>query len=108
MSATLKVFHVGEKCFTHFMNTRDDSIELRDEGGEVLLTYDFDAKVSNREGRMGRFYFEQLDGQPRWVYYEMPQQTRIVMGPDLFTAEVEVSRRYLGRLGGAAPLPAMA
>jgi hypothetical protein len=99
MSATIKVFRVGQKCFTHVMNTFDDSVELRDEDNEVLLIYRADAKVTNQQGRMGDFHVEYLDGQPRWVYYENALQTRIVLGPDLPTAEVEVSKRYIGQSG---------
>lgn len=102
MSATIKVFHVGEKCFTHVMNTDRDSVELRDEDDDILLTYGADAKVISQQGRIGDFCIEYLDGQPRWVYYEMPMQTRTVFGPDLRTAEVEISRRYIERSGAAA------
>ena len=100
MSATIKVFQVGNRRFTHFMNTRDDSIELRDEAGETLLRYDDGAKVSNPDGRMGHLHCEALDGQARWVYYELSQPQGLVLGPDLPTAEVEVSRRYIDRLHG--------
>ena len=53
---------------------------------------------------MGNFEAEYLDGQPHWVYYETgdsaargdpDQQTRIVFGPDLPSAEVELSKRYI-------------
>ena len=104
MSATIKVFHVGEKCFKHVMSAYHDLVELRDEDDEILLVYGADARVSNQEGRMGSFNVEYLDGQQRWVYYEMPLQTRIVLGPDLITAEVEVSKRYIGRFASAAEI----
>jgi hypothetical protein len=97
MTATIKIFQVGEKSFRHVMNTRHDSVELRDENDEILLNYGADARVTNQDGRKGHFYVEYLDGQPRWVYYEIPLETRIVYGPDLPMAEVEVSKRYLGR-----------
>jgi hypothetical protein len=102
MSATIKVFQVGEKRFRHVMNTMHDSVELRDEGNAILLTYGADARVSNHAGRMGNFNVEYLDGRPRWVFYEMPLETRIVLGPDLLTAEVEVSKRYIGKSAFAA------
>ena len=96
MSAAIRIFQVGEKCFTHVVNTYDGSVELHDENDEVLLVYGPDAKVTDREGRMGVFHNECLDGQLRWVYYERKCQTRTVLGPDLPSAEVEVSKRYIG------------
>lgn len=104
MSATIKIFHVGQRCFSHVLNTRHDSVELHDEFNEVLLVYGADARVRDQRGRRGNFESEYLDGQPHWVYYEPcnpgsqnapDQQTRIVFGPDLPTAEVEVSKRYI-------------
>lgn len=56
MSATIKVFQVGEKRFTHFMNSMNDSVQLRDEGNETLLTYGPGARVSNQRGRWGSFF----------------------------------------------------
>jgi len=97
MTATIKIFQVGEKCFKHVMNTKHDSVELRDEYDEILLNYGADARVTNQAGHIGNFYFEYLDGQTHWVYYEMPLQTRTVFGPDLPTAEVEVSKRFIDR-----------
>lgn len=41
------------------------------EENEVLLVHGADAKVRNSDGRMGDFYIEFLDGQPRWVYYDL-------------------------------------
>lgn len=109
MSATIKIFQVGEKSFFHVMNASHDSVELRNEGDETLLVYGADARVSNPDGRMGNFYVEFLGGQPSWVYYEMPLQTRTVFGPDLATAEVEVSKRYIGRSAAvAAAVPPVA
>ena len=96
MSATIKIFQVGNRSFSHVMNAYHDSVDLRDESNETLLTYGADARVSNHDGRMGSFYVEYLEGQPCWVYYEMPQQTRHVFGTDLQTAEVEVSKRFIG------------
>lgn len=99
MSATIKIFQVGEKLFSHVMNAYHDSVDLRDDGNETLLTFGADARVSNQDGRKGNFYVEYLEGQPHWVYYEMPLQTRHVFGPDLHSAEVEVSRRFIGSFG---------
>lgn len=99
MSATIKIFQVGEKIFSHVMNAYHDSVDLRDDGNETLLTYGADATVSNQDGRKGNFYVEYLEGQAHWVYYEMPLQTRHVFGPDLHTAEVEVSKRFIGNFG---------
>ena len=96
MSATIKIFQVGNRSFSHVMNAYHDSVDLRDESNETLLTYGPDARVSNHDGRKGSFYVEYLEGQPCWVYYEMPQQTRHVFGTDLQTAEVEVSKRFIG------------
>ena len=104
MSATIKIFHVGQRCFSHVLNTRHDSVELHDEFNEILLVYGADARVRDQRGRMGNFEAEYVDGQPHWVYYESSdrhdenapcEQTRIVFGPDLPTAEVEVSKRYI-------------
>ena len=96
MSAAIKIFQVNNKLFSHVMNDNHDSVELRDDDNETLLTYGADASVSNQDGRLGTFFVEYLEGQPRWVYYEMPLQTRFVYGPDLNSAELEVSRRFLG------------
>jgi hypothetical protein len=104
MMATIKIFQVGLKRYKHVKNTRHDSVELRDECDDMLqcdgmlLNFDAGARVTNHEGRMGDFYIENVDGQARWVYYELPLQTRTVFGPDLPTAELEVSKRYLGKL----------
>ena len=95
MSATIKVFQVGDKCYKHVMNEYHDSVELQGEENEVLLVYGADAKVRNSDGRMGDFYIEFLDGQPRWVYYDLPHQSRMVLSPDLHAAEVEVSKQYI-------------
>jgi hypothetical protein len=102
MTATIKIFQVGLQCFKHVMNTHRDTVELRDERDGILLNYGADARVTNHEGLMGNFYVEYVDGQPRWVYYELPLQTRTVFGPDLPTAELEVSKRYLGRFNSIA------
>ena len=40
MSATIKVFQVGEKCYRHVMNAYHDSVELQNESNEVLLVCD--------------------------------------------------------------------
>jgi hypothetical protein len=96
MSATIKIFQVNNKSFSHVMNDNHDSVELRDDGNETLLTYGADATVSDQDGRRGNFFVEYVEGQPRWVYYEMPLQTRFVYGPDLRSAEVDVSRRFIG------------
>ncbi len=108
MPATIKIFQVGEKLFTHVMNANHDSVELRDEGNETLLIYGADAKVSNQDGRQGNFYVEYLDGQPHWVYYEMPLQTRYICGPDLRTAEIEVSKRFIGNFNLLTAEPGLA
>lgn len=102
MSATIKIFQVGEKYFSHVMNAYHDSVDLRDESNETLLTYGSDARVTSPDGRMGSFSVEYLEGQPCWVYYEMPLQTRLVFGTDLHTAEVEVSKRFIGSFATAA------
>ena len=39
MSATIKVFYVGDRCFRHVMSSYHDQVELRDEDDETLLTY---------------------------------------------------------------------
>ena len=103
MSATIKIFQVGLECFRHVMNTLHDSVELRDERDGILLNYGADARVSNHAGLIGTFNVEYVDGQPRWVYYELPLETRTVFGPDLPTAELEVSKRYIGRFASVAP-----
>lgn len=95
MSAIIKVFQVGARTYKHVMNASHDSVELQDESNTVLLVFGADARVRNHLGRLGDFYVEILDGQPRWVYYELPLHARHVLSPDRHVAEVEVSRRYL-------------
>jgi len=97
MSATIKVFQAGGKFYTHVMNASHDSVELRDHRDEILLTFGANAKVTHRNGQLGNFIVEYIDGQPRWVYYENLHQMRTVFGPNLHRAEVEVSRRFIGR-----------
>ena len=95
MSATIKVFQVGNKSYKHVMNEYHDAVELLGEENEVLLVYGADAKVTDREGRMGDFYIEVLDGQLKWVFYDTTHQSRLILSPDRHAAEVEVSKRYL-------------
>lgn len=102
MSAIIKVFQVGAKTYKHVMNAAIGSVELQDETNAVLLVFGADAKVRNREGRLGDFFVEILDGLPRWVYYDHPYQSRRVLSPDRHVAEVEVSRHYLGAVGATA------
>lgn len=85
------------------MNSGHDSVELRDQDNEILLTYGANAKVTNRNCQLGKFIVEYIDGQPRWVYYENRHELRTVFGPDRHTAEVEVSRRFIGRFDCFAP-----
>lgn len=99
MSATIRVFQVGEKRFTHVMNSNHDSVELCNEANETLLIYGADARVASQDGPMGRFYVEYIAGRPCWVYYEMALQTRRVFGPNLLAAEVELSKRFIGTFG---------
>lgn len=103
MSATIKVFQVSGKCYSHVMNDSHDSVELRDQENEVLLTFGANAKVTNQYGLLGIFIVEYIDGQPRWVYYESIHHIRSVFGPNLHTAEVEVSRRFIGRFVCTTP-----
>lgn len=104
MSATIRIFCVDGRRFKHVRNTYHDSVELHDDTNQILLVFGADARVNTRSGRLGSFYVEYFDGLPRWVYYEnreTPQQTRIVFGPDLPAAELEVSRRYIETSGRA-------
>ena len=103
MSATIKVFAVGDKCFRHVMSADHDSVELRDEDDRTLLTFSGDAKVFNESGRLGCLNIDVLDGHPCWLYCEKPTETCIGLGPDLPTAKVEISKRYIRGLSvGAA------
>lgn len=95
MSATIKVFYVGDKCFRHVMSSYHDQVELRDEYDETLLTYSDNTKVFDQNGRLGSFNIEHVEGQLHWVYYEVQMETGVILGPDLTSAEVEVSRRYI-------------
>jgi len=95
MSATIKVFYVGDKCFRHVMSSYHDHVELRDEDDETLLIYRDHTKVFDQNGRLGSFNIEHVDGQLHWVYYEMQMEAGVILGPDLTSAEVEVSRRYI-------------
>lgn len=108
MSATIKVFYVGDKCFRHVMSSYHDQVELRDEDDETLLTYIDNARVFDRNGRLGSFHIEHVEGRLRWVYYDLQVDSRIVLGPDLPSSEVEVSRRYIdGRLGASEDDPSV-
>jgi hypothetical protein len=99
MSAIIKIFQVGAKTYKHVMDASRDSVELQDETNTVLLVFGADARVRNNEGRLGDFFVEFLDGFPRWVFYDLPHQSRRVLSPDRHAAEVEVSRRYIGEIG---------
>lgn len=99
MSATIKVFRVGDKCFKHVMSSELDSVELRDEDDHTLLTYSGDAKVYDKNGRLGHLSIEYLDGQPRWIFCESLLETCLALTPDFPSAAVEVSKRYLRKLG---------
>jgi hypothetical protein len=101
MSATIKIFQVGDKSFSHVMNAYHDSVDLRDESNETLLTYGSDARVTNQDGRMGSFHVEYVEGQPCWVYYELPLHTRFVFGTDLHAAELEISKRFIANFSTA-------
>ena len=101
MSAIIKVFQVGARTYKHVINAARDAVELQDESNAVLLVFGADARVRNREARLGDFFIEILDGLPRWVYYELPHQSRHVLSPDRHVAEVEVSKQYLGALSAA-------
>ena len=101
MSAIIKVFQVGARTYKHVINASRDAVELQDESNAVLLVFGADARVRNRDGRLGDFFIEILDGLPRWVYYELPHQSRRVLSPDRHVAEVEVSKQYLGALSAA-------
>ena len=84
---------------------------LRDEDDETLLTYSDNASVFDRHGRLGSLEMEHVEEGLRWVYYDLQVAARIVLGPDLPSAAVEVSKRYLdGRLSAPLdeppPLPA--
>ena len=96
MSATIRAFQVDGKCYKHVMNTASDAVELHDENDKILLIFGADAKVSNASERMGNLHIESIDGSLRWVYYDIPRQTCLILSPDRHTAEVEISRRYLG------------
>ena len=102
MSATIKVFYVGTKCFRHVLNNHHDSVELRDEDDHTLLTFSEDAKVFDQNGRLGYFDIDFLEGRPRWIFFEMPAENCIALGPDLPTAKVEVSKRYISQLNSAS------
>ena len=97
MSATIKVFYVGDKCFRHVMSSYHDQVELRDEDDETLLTYSDNAKVFDQNGRLGNLSIEYIEGSPHWVYWgiRMDLDMRIVLSPDVASAEVEISRRYI-------------
>jgi hypothetical protein len=102
MSATIKVFYVGTKCFKHVMSSYHDCVELRDEEDKILLTYSDGAKVFDQRGRLGNFNIDFFNGRPCWIYCEAPLEACIALGPDLPTAEVEVSKRYIRQLEAMA------
>ena len=102
MSATIKVFYVGDKCFRHVMSSNHGLVELRDADDKTILTYSEDAKVFDQSGRLGNFNIDYLDGLPRWIFCESPLDICIALGPDLPTAKVEVSKRYIRQLSSVA------
>jgi len=102
MSATIKVFYVGDKCFKHVMSSYHDSVELRDEEDKTLLTYNDNAKVFDQRGRLGNFNIDYLNGHPCWVYCEALLEACIALGPDLPSAEVEISKRYIRQMAALA------
>ncbi len=95
MSATIKVFHVGDKCFRHVMSSYHDQVELRNEEDETLLTYRDNAKVFDQHGRRGSMSIDYVDGNPRWVYCETQSDVCVILSVDRASAEVEISRRYI-------------
>jgi len=99
MSATIKVFQVGDKCFKHVMSSDHERVELRDEDDRTLLTYSEDDKVYDQRGRLGDFHIDFSDGRPRWLFSPMPSDTCLMLSPDLPSAKLEVSRRYIAQLG---------
>jgi len=99
MSATIKVFHIGDKCFRHVMSSYD-LVELRNENDETLLTYSDNSRVFDRNGRRGSMSIDYIDGTPRWVYCETQNDVCVVLGADHVSAEVEISRRYIMSLFG--------
>ena len=105
MSATIKIFHVGNKCFRHVLSSYHDLVELRDEDDKTILTYSEDTKVFDQNGRLGHFDLVFLDGCPRWIFYEAPAENEIALGPDLPTAKVEISKRYIRQLSSIGESP---
>lgn len=95
MSATIKVFHVGDKCFRHVMSSYHDQVELRNEDDETLLTYSDNSKVFDQHGRRGSMSIDYIDGAPRWVYCETQNDVYLILSADHISAEVEISRRYI-------------
>lgn len=106
MSATIRVFHVGDKCFKHVMSTELELVELKDENDNTILRYCADSRVFDQNGRLGRICLEYVAGQPRWVFCETPIEACVDLGPDLPSAAVEFSKRYLRQLfsGQSAPM----
>ena len=98
MSVTIRIFQVEEKCFKHVMSSYHDKVELRDEDDKALLTYSNDAKVFDQNGHLGNFSIDFIDGRPRCVYYAKGEETCTDLGPDMLTATVEFSKRYLRQL----------
>ena len=94
MSATIKVFNVGNKCFRHVMDPARDQIELRDEDNLVLLIFRERTKVFDRERRIGDFMADFRAGAPHWFFCTTGEDAPLDLGPDLATAKVEMSRRY--------------
>ena len=95
MSAVIKIFHVSGQCFRHVMNPYFDRIELRDESDRTLLSYCDGTKVFADAERLGSFSLCYVDGRPRWFFCETGVDAGLDLGPDLPSAKVELSRRFI-------------
>ena len=94
MSATIKIFNIGNRCFRHVMDPGRDQVELRDEDNRVLLVFRERTKVFDRERRIGDFAADFGQGAPHWFFYATNAEAPLDFGPDLATARVEMSRMY--------------
>jgi len=94
----VRSFRFGEAFFHHINFPSADSIELCDEYGETVLSFDSGTVIRDGNGVVGQVSLETIDGAERWVLYENPLRTRTILNsPQLIDAEVEISKRYLSR-----------
>lgn len=98
MSAIVKIFKVENKSYRHVMSSYHDRVDLLDEDNRMLLSYRDNEKVFDQNGRLGSLSIDFVDGMPHWAYYATDGKMIPNLGPDILTAAVELSKRYIRQL----------